>query len=480
MYEYGWKVTWGAPARARVADVVSSYFPATQSITFNIQRVIMGLLSKPLRSYTGPYKGEYRCPSRTTVAERDTLTSPRCAVSTIDLELPVEHKTFGTATLKATGRKALELDTTLFTLFYPSAATGTSSWWPSSRPKHMPWLQRPIIQTAQGYAHFTGKAPWMIKLAAYALAARTYLPATIDEPLAVKGGSGTVGSTSGSAATAADDGTATLVDSDSTATDGGRFPLIVFSHGLGGNRTTYSQYCGTLASLGYIVASVEHRDGTAPISVVRLSHSSHSEEREVLYIKPEDITFDKPNRKLSQLEHRGEQLEMRLAEVRCVLDVMKRINDGDGEKVMAENRRSRRGEGTATQLAHWAGRLDLEKPIMTGHSFGGATTLQVLRAGAKQFPFQRGIALDPWVDPIQPFEDDKTSSTAKPSVESERKHREGLDIDVPLLVINSEAFTVWTPHFKLVSDIVRGVKDGNAWLLTLGELSFGRLLRICY
>ena len=37
------------------------------------------------------------------------------------------------------------------------------------------------------------------------------------------------------------------------------FPVIVYSHGLGGMRSTYSGICSDLASHGYVVAAVEHR-----------------------------------------------------------------------------------------------------------------------------------------------------------------------------------------------------------------------------
>ena len=36
-------------------------------------------------------------------------------------------------------------------------------------------------------------------------------------------------------------------------------PLVIFSHGLAGIRTTYSTLCTDLASHGYIVAAIEHR-----------------------------------------------------------------------------------------------------------------------------------------------------------------------------------------------------------------------------
>jgi platelet-activating factor acetylhydrolase len=42
---------------------------------------------------------------------------------------------------------------------------------------------------------------------------------------------------------------------------GKRWPVLFFSHGVGCSRLMYSQICGELASHGYLVVAIEHRDG---------------------------------------------------------------------------------------------------------------------------------------------------------------------------------------------------------------------------
>lgn len=114
--------------------------------------------------------------------------------------------------------------------------------------------------------------------------------------------------------------------------------------------------------------------------------------------------------------------------------------------------------------------------------------IQVLRAGATQYPFKRGIALDPWADPIPPapspappsfsplsasVSTNTTGSNPAPTTSPSNGNggKVPLDINVPLLVVNSEAFTLWRQHYSLVRYIVKAVGGGaERWLMTLGAL----------
>lgn len=87
-----------------------------------------------------------------------------------------------------------------------------------------------------------------------------------------------------------------------------QWPLVIFSHGLGGSRTAYrcvdtisplkcrdferegSQFCSGLAASGKVVLALEHRDGTGIACTPRLwNQGSQSESRKLLYLRESDV-----------------------------------------------------------------------------------------------------------------------------------------------------------------------------------------------
>ena len=73
----------------------------------------------------------------------------------------------------------------------------------------------------------------------------------------------------------------------STGSNGAEeWPLIIFSHGVGCSRLMYTHLCGELASRGYVVAAVEHRDGTGPSATVT---SETGVEKDVEFLRWKDL-----------------------------------------------------------------------------------------------------------------------------------------------------------------------------------------------
>ncbi|GAA5950961.1 hypothetical protein JCM3765_004641 [Sporobolomyces pararoseus] len=416
----------------------------------------MGLILNSLPNYSGPYK----------VSTHDFEFFPSSSTSTSTFS-------FSRALLCSTNSPALELDTILFTTFYPTNPHTTNT-----NTETMDWLERPLKVTSQGYSKFLNKPNWLIKTLIYLSGAKNLkLPATstrIDQPLL------------------------NLNENE----NGSLFPVVIFSHGLSGNRITYSQFCGELASRGFVVIALEHRDGSGPVSIVKLNHDDGDKKQKIVdYIKENDIYYENDQDKVPFLEFRRHQIEFRKNEIFQTLEILNRINEtGDTTKELERSnlRRRNRSDSLLFEWKNWKGKLDLKNNlIMAGHSFGGATTIEILRSNEK-FGFNRGLALDPWVEPLPPSPEVIQFETTTPTT---TKQREGVassaaaapapvptsssasspssssasgeeekrgKISVPFLVINSEAFTLWKPHFYQVKKIVESVQEKTqTWFFTI-------------
>ncbi|KAJ3205720.1 Platelet-activating factor acetylhydrolase [Entophlyctis luteolus] len=203
---------------------------------------------------------------------------------------------------------------------------------------------------------------------------------------------------------------------------GKKLPVAIFCHGLAGNQTTYSTFCGSLASRGIVVLSIEHRDGSASVSA-----RNNYAERIGYAGYPEDVD--------EALKFRQTQLRQRVVEVKTALAVLKILNESPAKLKNLLN----------SSLPDLTGMLDLDSPIIIGHSFGGATAFDLLQDPST--PFAAGIILDPWMWAMPSF-----SAVTKPiiSVQSGTFHwRENL----------TQLKEVWDKSNSLLHNKFAVVKD---------------------
>ena len=174
------------------------------------------------------------------------------------------------------------------------------------------------------------------------------------------------------------------LDGAALADDLDALDAVVFSHGLGGNRSCYSAVCIELASHGYLVICPEHCDGSASISI--LPDKSVVPHRVVpgTAVVPQIparikrgftrtlIPEEQPS-PLTQHQVRNTQLQQRAQEMCFIADCLEHIGHGRGGG-------SEGGGGRSTADAH-GGKADGGggTPDRGGHG-GGATEAQEGRA----------------------------------------------------------------------------------------------------
>ena len=357
-------------------------------------------------------------------------------VGAIDVEVPVSDPRIiapGKLRLSEGGDKdAFQLDTVLFTLYYPAETDAVSN-----KPLHR-WIPKPVELTARGYAAAAGIGNWftnaLFTAALAGLAGSLTIPAQVDVPLG------------GAPPGAEEIGNTKREDS---------YPVVVFTHGMASSRTDYTHYCGELASRGYIVAAIEHRDGSSPGSLV-MGHDGATS-KEVILFKLEDVHLPDTDEQMDVEAFKKAQLAFRQAEIEATVETLQQVNAGEGARLYAANSRLE-GEN----LKQWAGRLNTDEMVLAGHSYGATGVLQALKPlSAKngttvrnpKLPFAGAIALDPG----------KSSG------------RLNADLAAPLLVVHSNSWSAsksvfyGRPHFSVVRDLVSSNnvdKKNPSWFMT--------------
>jgi len=150
----------------------------------------------------------------------------------------------------------------------------------------------------------------------------------------------------------------------------GSHPVIVVSHGMAAHRGFMSTLSCELASHGFIVAAIEHGDGSAGAT----------------------FRYDKSHVKwIPYTAYKKGQLEKRVDEVARTVEVLKSLNNGKVSNCFS----------TSFDLCMFQDHLDLSRKVILGHSFGGATALSIL--SSENNPFMAGVVLDPWMYPLKEF-----------------------------------------------------------------------------
>eukprot|EP00057_Strongylocentrotus_purpuratus_P027218 XP_011681692.1 PREDICTED: platelet-activating factor acetylhydrolase isoform X3 [Strongylocentrotus purpuratus] len=191
-----------------------------------------------------------------------------------------------------------------------------------------------------------------------------------------------------------------------------KYPVIIFSHGMGGCRTTYTSICMDIASCGCVVAAVEHRDNSGCHSFFIKNTSDDKPtatngDQQLLQPTYQAVDFIKAPYEDPELRLR--QITQRRDECIASLNFLEVLDDGLNYESDIDK---------DFDLSEFKGRLDLSSAAMCGHSYGGATAIATL---SKEKRFKCGVVCDPWGYTLSLDESFRC-------------------VDQPMLIINTEKF----------------------------------------
>lgn len=142
------------------------------------------------------------------------------------------------------------------------------------------------------------------------------------------------------------------------------FPVIIFSHGLGGMRVQNTAYVEELVSHGFVVIAMDH---TFDANITIFPNGEIKNYNSNL---PEDIKDEK-----EAFQIRYKQLDTRTKDVTFVLNKMEKLNNNPSHSFF--------------------NKLKLDNVGIFGHSFGGATSVSALFNDSR---ITSGLSLDGWFE----------------------------------------------------------------------------------
>jgi pimeloyl-ACP methyl ester carboxylesterase len=170
---------------------------------------------------------------------------------------------------------------------------------------------------------------------------------------------------------------ATTKNNDNNDGSGGGsegWPIVFFSHGLGGSAEMYSYQTQALAKNGYVVVVIDHSDGSAPVVSRKDGTLLRRNETSI-------IQYWMDGRKDEYRLLRKAMVAYRAQELLAVVDNVLKLNENNLPDLQSVG-------------IDFRGLLNTNDIHYMGHSFGGATSLHA----ATQRPPRSVIAHDPVMD----------------------------------------------------------------------------------
>lgn len=238
---------------------------------------------------------------------------------------------------------------------------------------------------------------------------------------------------------------------ENQAPSGGRWPVLIFSHGLGGSKNAYSHICGSLASYGMVVMAPEHRDGSVPASFIRKTKNTEAKTipyRQIGSGGVEKIADGK----------RDPMLRIRCWELGLLYKCLLKMDKGEPFTNLAADKTASGPIFTSSMDIHTPGQV-----AWAGHSFGTATIIEFVKSvfyksdvllpamatsptlDAQITPASPLICLDLWALPLGSPE---TASLLSKPLPCYTLKREPTSITSPPLAILSQTFFDWPANRK--------------------------------